>query len=45
MGSYGANIKIGDRWAIIGYVRALQRSRLATLDEVPENQKVVLEQE
>ena len=45
MGSYGANIEIKDRWAIIGYVRALQRGRLATLDEVPENQKVVLEQE
>ncbi len=45
MGSYGANIKIKDRWAIIGYVRALQRSRLATVDEVPENQKAVLEQE
>ena len=39
MGSYGANIRIEDRWAIIGYVRALQRSRLATLDEVPENRK------
>jgi len=45
MGSYGANIEIKDRWAIIGYVRALQRGRLATLDEVPENQKAVLEQE
>ena len=45
MGSYGANIRIEDRWAIIGYVRALQRSRLATLDEVPENQKAALEQE
>ncbi len=45
MGSYGANIRIEDRWAIIGYVRALQRSRLATLDEVPEKQKAALEQE
>jgi hypothetical protein len=45
MGSYGANIKIEDRWAVIGYVRALQRSRLATLDEVPEAMKAALEKE
>jgi mono/diheme cytochrome c family protein len=45
MGSYGANINIEDRWAVIGYVRALQRSRLATLDEVPEAMKAALEKE
>lgn len=32
---YGSQVAIEDRWAIIAYVRALQRSRLATLDEVP----------
>jgi len=36
MGGYGANIDIPDRWAVIAYVRALQRSRLATVDDVPE---------
>ena len=35
MGAYGSQIRIDDRWAIIAYVRALQRSRLATLDDVP----------
>jgi mono/diheme cytochrome c family protein len=35
MGGYGANIDIEDRWAIIAYLRALQRSRLATIDDVP----------
>jgi mono/diheme cytochrome c family protein len=30
MGPYGANVTIDDRWAIVAYVRALQRSRLAT---------------
>jgi mono/diheme cytochrome c family protein len=35
MGAYGANIEVADRWAIIAYVRALQRSWLATVDDVP----------
>ena len=35
MGAYGANIVPEDRWAIIAYVRALQRSRLASVDDVP----------
>ncbi len=36
MGSYGANVIVEDRWAIIAYLRALQLSRLGSLDEVPE---------
>jgi mono/diheme cytochrome c family protein len=36
MGAYGANVEVEDRWAIIAYVRALQRSQLATADDVPE---------
>jgi hypothetical protein len=36
MGGYAAAVGVEDRWAIIAYVRALQRSRLGTLDEVPE---------
>jgi mono/diheme cytochrome c family protein len=35
MPSYGAQIPPADRWAIVAYVRALQRSRTATLDDVP----------
>lgn len=35
MGAYGPNIAVNDRWAIIAYLRALQRSRLATVDDVP----------
>lgn len=35
MGAYGATIPIQDRWAIIAYTRALQRSRLAAMDEIP----------
>ena len=36
MGAYGANVTVQDRWAIIYYVRTLQRSQLATADDVPE---------
>lgn len=35
MGAYGSNIAIDDRWAIIAYVRALQRSHLAGVEDVP----------
>ena len=43
MGPYGANIKIEDRWAIVAYLRALHRSRLSTMDDVPEPQKAALQ--
>ena len=36
MQGYGANLPIQDRWAAISYLRALQLSRLGSLDEVPE---------
>lgn len=35
MNGYGANISVEDRWAIVAYVRALQRSRYASADDVP----------
>jgi mono/diheme cytochrome c family protein len=35
MGSYGANVDIKDRWAIIAYIRVLQRSRLGDISDVP----------
>jgi mono/diheme cytochrome c family protein len=36
MQSYGANVTVEDRWAIIAYLRALQLSQLGTVDDVPE---------
>jgi hypothetical protein len=36
MGAYGATINPQDRWAIVAYLRALQRAHLATVDDVPE---------
>ena len=36
MGPYGPNVTIEDRWAVIAYVRTLQRSQLATVEDVPE---------
>jgi mono/diheme cytochrome c family protein len=35
MGAYGAQIPVKDRWAIATYVRTLQVSRNAALEEVP----------
>jgi mono/diheme cytochrome c family protein len=35
MPAYGGQIPVGDRWAIVAYVRALQRSQHASLDDVP----------
>lgn len=36
MPSYNYLIPVADRWAIVSYVRALQRSQNATIDDVPE---------
>lgn len=35
----GGNIAVPDRWAIVAYVRALQRSQNASLKDVPDNEK------
>ncbi len=35
MMGYADKLEPGDRWAVIAYVRALQRGRLVTKDEVP----------
>lgn len=43
MGPYGANITVEDRWAIIAYLRALQKSQGASLNDVPENLRSNLE--
>jgi mono/diheme cytochrome c family protein len=36
MGAYGPNVPVEDRWAVIAYLRALQLSRLGTVDDVPQ---------
>ncbi|NNE09465.1 MAG: cytochrome c [Gemmatimonadetes bacterium] len=37
MPAYGLQVKVEDRWAIVAYIRALQRSQNATIDDVPAN--------
>jgi mono/diheme cytochrome c family protein len=39
MPDYAAQISVHDRWAIIAYVRALQLSANATIDDVPADQR------
>jgi hypothetical protein len=34
---YGPNVTVEDRWAIIAYLRALQLSRLGSIDDVPQD--------
>lgn len=45
MPSYAAELAIEDRWAIVAYVRALQLSQFATLDQVPPETRRKLEEE
>jgi mono/diheme cytochrome c family protein len=42
MGAYGPNVTVEDRWAIVAYLRALQLSRLGTMDDVPEPMRASL---
>lgn len=42
MMGYGSNIQVPDRWAIICYLRALQRSQNATMGDVPPDECVKL---
>ncbi len=43
MNAYGAQVAVPDRWAIVAYVRALQRSQNATIGDVPADQRATLE--
>jgi mono/diheme cytochrome c family protein len=43
MPPYGASLVERDRWAVVAYVRALQRSRLGTPADVPANERKALE--
>jgi len=42
MQGYASTIQINDRWAIVAYVRALQRARYATLEEVPGAERAMM---
>ncbi len=42
MPSYKHQIPVADRWAIVGYVRALQRSQNASAQDVPEEMRAKL---
>lgn len=43
MYSYAARVAPADRWAIVAYIRALQLSRQASLDDVPADERARLE--
>jgi hypothetical protein len=42
MASYADQVSLTDRWAIIAYMRVLQRSRLGKIDDVPETVRSTL---
>ena len=44
MPGYGSQIKLKDRWAIVAYVRALQKSQDASMDLVPSGEKPAVEE-
>ncbi len=43
MMAYGPNIMVADRWAIIAYLRALQRSQNASILDVPQEHQAEME--
>lgn len=43
MSGYASQIKVEDRWAIVAYVRALQKSQNASLDLVPKSKQKQIE--
>ena len=45
MSGYGAQITVRDRWAIVGYIRALQASQNASLDAVPADRRGMLKEQ
>lgn len=42
MPAYNYQVAVADRWAIVAYFRALQRSQNATLEDIPEDIKKTL---
>jgi mono/diheme cytochrome c family protein len=45
MMAYGDKVTVKDRWAIIAYIRALQKSQNARIEDVPEDQRGALDNE
>lgn len=43
MGAYGPNIALEDRWAIVAYIRALQKSQRAALADLPQERQKELQ--
>lgn len=43
MPSYGPQVPVEDRWAVVAYIRALQLSQKASLDDVAEGDRAKLE--
>jgi hypothetical protein len=43
MPSYAAQIPVDDRWAIVAYIRALQLSQHATLEDAPPDARAQLD--
>jgi len=43
MYSYATRVPPADRWAVVAYIRALQLSRHATLDDVPQDRRAKLQ--
>ena len=39
MPPYGSQIEVKDRWAIVSYIRALQRSQYTKVEDVPEDKR------
>ena len=44
MQDYAAQVPVADRWAIAAYMRALQYSQHATVDDIPADQRAALDQ-
>jgi mono/diheme cytochrome c family protein len=42
MYGYGSNIQLEDRWAIVAYLRALQRAQNASLEDIPAEERTRL---
>ncbi|HEY0708136.1 MAG TPA: cytochrome c [Polyangia bacterium] len=45
MAAYAAELTVKERWAVVAYVKALQRSATATLAELPASERARLEKE
>ncbi len=44
MSDYSSQVSVSDRWAIAAYIRALQRSQQATIDDVPAARRAELDE-